>query len=76
MPRREDRDLVQRVGVGEHGGEHGVAALVVGGGPLLLGDEHQALAPGAHDHAVAGVLEVDPLDLLARRGARRTGRPR
>ena len=35
--RREDGDLVDRVAVGEHGGEHGVAALVVGGGALLLG---------------------------------------
>ena len=37
----------------------------IGGGPLLLGAEHQALAAGAHHDAVAGVLEVDPLDLLA-----------
>ena len=34
---RQDRDLVQRVAVGQHGGQQGVAALVVGGGPLLLG---------------------------------------
>ena len=45
--------------------EDGVAALVVRGGPLLLGGEHEALAPGAHHDAVAGVLEVDALDLLA-----------
>ena len=30
---REDRDLVERVGVRQHRGEHGVAALVVGDAP-------------------------------------------
>ncbi len=62
---RQDRDLVQRVGVGQHGGEDGVATLVDGGRPLLFAAEHQALATSTHDDAVAGVLEVDPLDLLA-----------
>ena len=36
---REDRDLVHRVGVVEHVGEHRVAALVVGDDLLLLLDE-------------------------------------
>ena len=55
---------MQRVAVGQHGREHRVAALVVGGGLLLLGRQDHRLAPGAEHHAVAGVLEVDPLDLL------------
>ena len=62
---REDGDLVERVAVGQHDREDGVAAFVDGGCPLLLGAEHQALAAGAHDDTVASVLEVDSLDLLA-----------
>ena len=55
---------MQRVAVGQHRRQQGVATLVVGGGPLLLGRHHEALAAGAEHDAVAGVLEVDPLDLL------------
>ena len=76
MPRGRIVTLCSGSACGSTVGEHGVAALVVGGGPLLLGAEHQALAAGAHQHAVAGVLEVDPLDLLGCRGAPRTARPR
>ncbi len=72
----QDRHLVQRVAVGQHRGQQGVAALVVGGRPLLLGRQDHRLACGAEHHPVAGVLEVDPLDLLASRGARRRVRPR
>jgi hypothetical protein len=58
MPGRQDRHLVHRVGVLEHVGQHGVAALVVGD-PLLLGvREHHALAALAEQDAVAGRLEV------------------
>ena len=60
----EDRDLVQRVGVVQHHRQDGVTPLVDGGGPLLLRAQDEALAPGAHDDAVAGVLEVDAFDLL------------
>ncbi len=50
---RQDGDLVDRVGVGQHVGQHGVAALVEGD-PLLLGvGQHQALAALAHQHPVA-----------------------
>ena len=44
--------------------EQRVAALVVGRRPLLLGGHDQRFALGAEHDAVAGVLEVDPLDLL------------
>ena len=50
--------------MGQHGGQQGVAALVVGGGPPLLGRHDEALPLGAEDDAIAGVLEVDAFDLL------------
>ena len=49
---------MDRVGVGEHGGAHGVAGLVVGGELLLVVGQRHRLAALAHEHAVAGVLEV------------------
>ena len=50
---REDGDLVDRIGVGQHVGENGVAALVERH-PLLLGvGQDQALAPLAHEDPVA-----------------------
>ena len=55
---REDRHLVQRVGVGEHGGADGVAGLVVGGELLLPVGQRHRVAALAHEHPVAGLLEV------------------
>ena len=46
----------------EHVGEHGVAALVVGDALLLLVGQDQALAALAHEHPVAGRLEVEHRD--------------
>ena len=56
--RGQDRHLVHRVGVLEHVGEHRVAALVVGDHLLLLLAERHRLALEAHEHPVAGRLEV------------------
>ena len=73
---REDGHLVHRVGVLEHVGEHGVAALVVGD-PLLLGlGEDHGLAALAHQHPVARRLEVGHGDLQRCPGARRGAPPR
>ena len=58
----DDRDLVQGVGGGQHGGAEGVPGLVVGD-RLLLGDgQRQRLALLAHERAVAGRLEVVGVD--------------
>ena len=54
----EDGHLVHRVGIGQHVGQHGVAALVEGDPLLLLARQHQALAALAHQHPVAGGFEV------------------
>ena len=51
--------------VGEHRGAHGVAGLVVGDGLLLEVGERHRLAALAHEHAVAGLLEVALVDLGA-----------
>ena len=60
---RDDRDLVDRVGVREHRGDEGVAALVVRRVLLLLFGHDHRLALGTHHHLVLRVLEVDHLDL-------------
>ena len=65
MPRGRIVTLCSGSALGSTDGEDGVAALVDRGGPLLLGAEHQALAASTHHDTVAGVLEVDALDLLA-----------
>ncbi len=58
QPGRQDGDLVHGVGVLEHVGQHGVAALVEGDAFLLGLGEHQALASLAHEDPVAGGFEV------------------
>ena len=63
--RREDGDLVHGVGVLEHVGQHGVAALVVRDALLLGLREDHRLAPLAHQHPVARGLEVVHGDLQA-----------
>ena len=55
---RDDRDLVQGIGVGKQGGEQGVAALVEGGDLLLLVRDDHALALGPHEDLVLRALEV------------------
>ena len=72
-PARDDRDLVDRVGVRQLHGEHGVTGLVNGGDPLLLvADDHRAPL-GAHEHLVLGELEVHHADdlLVVARGVER-----
>ena len=56
--RREDRHLVDRVGVRQRVGQHRVATLVVGDPLLLPVGEDQRIAALAHHHAVSGRLEV------------------
>ena len=59
-----DRDLVHRVGVLEYVADKCVAALVEGDdAPLLLGD-HAALALGAGDNALHGLLNLVLADLV------------
>jgi hypothetical protein len=57
-PARDDRDLVQGIGVGQEGGQQRVASLVVGRDLLLLVRDDHALALGAHEHLVLGRFEV------------------
>ena len=76
MPVGRIGHLVDRVGVGQHVGQHGVAALVVGHPLLLVVGERHRLAALAHEHAVAGRLEVLHVDRASAPGARRAGPPR
>ena len=62
--RRQDRHLVERVGVLEHVRAHGVTALVVRDDLLLLLRERERLALQAHEHAVACGVEVLLVDLV------------
>ena len=57
--------MKQRVGVGQHVGEHGVTALVEGDPRLLGVGEHEAVAGLAHEDPVSGGVEVAHLDELA-----------
>ncbi len=59
----EDGDLVERVAVGQHRGEHCVTAFVVGNGALLLCIEGQAFTSRTHHHSVTSILEVDSFDV-------------
>ena len=61
---RQDRHLVERIGVLEHVRAHRVAALVVRDDLLLLFREHERLALEAHEHAVACRVEVFAVDLV------------
>ena len=72
----QDRHLVHRVGVLEHVGQHGVAALVVGDALLLLLGEDHGLAALAQQHPVAGRLEVGHGDVERCPAARRAAPPR
>ena len=60
----EDGDLVHRVGVLEHVGRHRVPGLVVRGVLLLEVVHHDRRPAQAHEHAVAGVVEVVAVDLV------------
>jgi hypothetical protein len=60
----QDGHLVHRVGVGQDGGEEGVAGLVVGDGALLVGAEHEGAATEAEEDPVAGGVEVAGVDLF------------
>ena len=62
---RDDAHLEQGIGVGEHVGEHGVAALVEGDTLLFEVREHEAVAGLAHEDPVPRRVEVAHLDELA-----------
>ena len=70
---RNDRDLVNRVGVRKDRREERVAALVIRGDLLLLVGNDHALAFGAHEDLVLGVLELGHVHdfLIAARGEER-----
>ena len=68
-----DRDLADRVGAGGQHAEQGVAGLVVGGAPAVLGREQDPTLAAEHD-LLQGVGEVGLLHLgvvTARRQQRR-----
>ena len=60
---RNDRHFVQPIDAGHQPGQHGVARLVIGGHRLFFAGEH-FFALGAHEHFVAGVLEVVHVDFV------------
>ena len=64
LPRRDDRHLVDRVGVLAQVLHDGVAGLVVGGGELFLFVDHAALLRPAPADLVARLFEVVLLDVL------------
>src|SRR4030095_5058101 len=73
-PARDDRDLVDGIGVGDRGGDQRVAHLVMGDDITLLLGQYTALLLEPGDDTVDGLLEVGHLDrvlLLARRQQRR-----
>jgi hypothetical protein len=57
---RDDRHLVQRIGVGQQRSHHGVARLVIGAGDALLLAHRHRLPLDAHQHLVARGVEVAP----------------
>ena len=57
-PAGDDRDLVDRVGFGDHPGDEHVAYLVVGSDLLLLLRDDQALPLHPHHHFVFRLFEV------------------
>ena len=62
---RDDGDLVQRIGVGQHRRHQRVAGLVIGRVALFgVADDHR-FALGAHQDLVLGQLEIDHHDDLA-----------
>ena len=61
---RDDRDLVDRVGVGQHVADERVTGLVVRDDLLLLVGDQAALALRTGDDAVDGLFELDHVDLL------------
>ena len=71
---RDDGDLVDLVGVRQHVGHHGVAALVVGDQPPLLLVHDPALPLGAGHHPVDGFLDLLHRDgLLVAAGGEQRG---
>ena len=70
---RDDRDLVDGVGLGDERGHEGVAGLVVGRVPLFLVADDHALALDAHEDLVLGVLEVLHRDLVLAVAGREQG---
>ena len=62
---RDDRHLVQRIGVGQHGCHQRVAGFVISGVLLFGVAHHHRLALRAHQDLVLGELEVEHHDDLA-----------
>ena len=73
LPAGDDRDLVDGIGALEHVADEGVTALVVGDDLALPGRNHAALALGAGDHALHGLLDLEHADrvLVEARGEKR-----
>ena len=61
---RDDRDLVHRVRAGREHRHQRVTGLVVGRRAPVLVAHDQALARGAEQHLVLGLLEIDHRDLV------------
>ena len=59
----DDRHFVNAIGTRHDPGQQGVARFVNRGHPFFLAGQH-VVALGAHQHAVAGVLEVVHVDLV------------
>ena len=57
-PARDDRHLVQRIGVRQQRGDDGVARLVVRAGDALVLGHRQRSALDAHQHLVARLVEI------------------
>ena len=73
---RQDRHLVQRVAVGQHRGQQGVAALVVGGRPLLLAGHAPGSRAGHPARPGHGRSRSRSARSACCRGGRRTAPPR
>ena len=59
---RQDRDFVERVAVGQHGGQHGVTTFMECHGAFFFGIEREAFATRTHDHAITGIFKIDSFD--------------
>ena len=70
---RDDRDLMDRVGVFAKKRDQRMTGLVVGGDPLLFVSQQHRLALCAHQDLVLGELEVEHGDLLAVHASRIEG---
>ena len=73
---RDDRDLVQRIGVRQQRRDDRVARFVIRAGDALVLGHRQRLALDAHQHLVARLVEIAVGDRLAAAAGRRRAPPR